>query len=160
MTFTKQFPVYLLFLLFILLISCSGEQVIYEKYHKFDNLSWNRFDYLNFEVEFEDVESEYDVYLVVRHIPEIPYKKMLVNLVIYSPAGGMRTANHDLWFVDEQGKSLSDCMGDLCDIEFLIRKAYSVSEPGIVKFEVENKYTKVEMPGIIEVGLIVREAEK
>jgi len=142
----------------VLLTACSGETKVYEKYYVFDDMSWNRFDYLDYQVSLDDPDAEYDIYVAIRHIPEIPYKEMPISLAIYSPSGSMRAANHTLELVDRDGNSLSKCLGDLCDIVIPVRKGFTINEPGTVKFEIENKYTKIEMPGIMEVGLIVKKA--
>jgi len=149
--------VYINIFLIILISSCSDSKV-FEEYHKFDNLSWNRFDNQKFDVPIEDTESEYDIFITFRHLPEIPYKEIKINLTIHLPDGEFRTADHIFELIDKEGNNLSECLGDFCDISFPVRKGFTFSEPGIVRFEIENKYTKVEMPGIVEVGLIVRKA--
>ncbi len=144
--------------LLILFAACNGDTKVFEEYHKFENLSWNRFDILEFEANIEDIELEYDIYINIRHIPEVPYKEMLINFTIYSPSGDMRTTDYTLDYFDPEGNKLSECMGDLCDLYIPIRKAIKFYDPGITKFEIENKYPKVEMPGIMEVGIIVKKA--
>ena len=152
---------YFCWIMLILIISgCSGERKVYEKYHEFDDMSWNRFDYLTFEAALDDVNASYDIYIAIRHIPEIPYKEMEVNLTIHSPSGVMRSANHVMDLVDREGNRLSECLGDLCDIEILIHEGYTINNPGTVKFEIENKHTKLEMPGIMKVGMVVRKSGK
>jgi hypothetical protein len=47
-------------------------------------------------------------------------------------------------------------MGDLWDIEQLVRPGYKFSEPGICKVEVSSAMQYAELPGIMQVGLIVR----
>jgi len=148
----------IIFIISFLLTSC-GNKTIFEEYRKFDNLSWQRFNYLNFEVPIENIDAEYDILIAIRHLPEIPYKEMKINITFYLPAGEMRTADHVFELVDKEGNSLSECLGDFCDVSFPVRKNFVFSEPGLVKFKIENKYTKTEMPGIMEVGLIIRKAE-
>jgi len=50
-------------------------------------------------------------------------------------------------------------MGELCDIELPIRKDMIFNKSGICRVRVENKMNKAETPGIIEVGLIVKNAK-
>ncbi len=76
------------------------------------------------------------------------------------PSGEMRTADYSFKIKDKEGKILSECLGDYCDIKFLLRGGFRFSEPGIVKFEIENKMTKIETPGIIEVGLIIEKSKE
>ena len=150
--------VFIIFIASSLLSSC-GNRTVFEEYKKFDNLSWGRFDFLDFEVAIEDVEAEYDILFAIRHLPEIPYQDMKINLTFHSPSGEMRTADHVFELVDKDGNKLSKCLGDFCDISFPVRKNFVFSEEGVIKFRIENKYTKTQMPGILEVGLIVRESD-
>ena len=148
-----------MFLIF-LLASCSSNKKLYEEYYTLPNMSWNRFDIVKFEVPVQEGGMDADFYLTIRHIPEIPYESLKYNFTFIMPSGEIRTADYELEFVDKTGNLLSDCLGDLCDITMLVRKGLLVSEAGVLKIEIENKYTKIEMPGIMEVGLIVRESEE
>jgi len=144
----------IIFLGLIGLISCSSG-AFYQEFYKFEKLSWNRFDFLKFEMPVEASSQEYDIYFRVRHLPEFPYKELEINFTMFLPSGEMRTVDHILQFTNRDGELLSECMGDFCDIDFLMRKGFAFSENGKVKFEVENKNTKIETPGIIEAGIIV-----
>lgn len=147
-----------LLLIIINITSCSTNTV-YEEYNKLERMNWQRFNNQVFEFVIEDIEKEYDIYLLVRHIPEIPYKTWLINYTLYTPSGDMRSNDLSLELYDHEGNKLSQCLGDLCDFKFLIRQGLKITEPGVVKFEIENKYSKVDMPGIIEVGLLVKESD-
>jgi gliding motility-associated lipoprotein GldH len=146
-------------LIVIILSSCTGGKVLFEEYYKLPNMSWNRFNIVKFEIPVNEGGFEADFYLNVRHIPEIPYESLKYNFTFIFPSGEVRTADYELDFLDDAGKPLSECMGDLCDLQVSVRKGLRVSEAGVLKVEIENKYTKIEMPGIIEVGLIARESQ-
>ena len=150
--------VFVILIVTFILSSC-GNKTVFEEYKEFDNLSWGRFDFLDFEVPIENVDTEYDIFVAVRHLPEIPYKELKINLTIYLPSDEMRTVDHVFELVDKEGNKLSKCLGDFCDISFPVRKNFVFSEPGIVKFRIENKFTKTQMPGILEVGLILKESK-
>lgn len=138
--------------------ACNGERTVFEEYQKFEKLSWNRFNILKFNASIESTAPAYDIFINIRHLPEVPYKNMLINFTIYTPSGDMRTTDYTLNFNDTDGNSRSQCMGDYCDLLLPLRESFTFGEAGVVKFEVENKFTKVEMPGILEVGLIIKEA--
>ncbi len=138
---------------------CTSHRTIYEEYQEFENLSWNRFQVLDFRMEVEHVDTPYDIFINIRHLPEVPYEEMTINFSLFTPSGDMRTTDYELDFYDPDGKRLSQCLGDYCDLLVPLRRTFRFHEPGEVRFEVENKYTKLEMPGIIEVGILVKEAE-
>ncbi len=142
----------------LLFTSCSNQKV-FDEYYKFDNFSWNRFNFVKFEVNIEDTETEYDIYLNFRHLPEYPYPEFNFNFTIYTPSGEMRTMDYEIGLFDKEGQRLSECLGDYCDLKIPVRKGFRFSEQGIAKFEIENKMTKLETPGVMEVGLIVEKSE-
>lgn len=121
-------------------------------------MSWNRFDFQTFEVPVEQNET-LDFYLAIRHHTHFPYDKLWVNITIYTPDGTMRSRDYDFDLKDENGNWLAKGLGELWDIELLIRKEMLFNKNGVCKVRIENKHSKYEMPGIMEVGLIVRESE-
>lgn len=154
----KNFKYSLLFLVLLFVSFGCNNSKVFEEYEKFDNLNWNRFNNLEFEVSIEDMESEFDVYVSLRHLPEFPHKELPINLTIYSPTGEMRTADHLLELADKERNNLSKCVGDYCDVSILVRKELSLYEPGIYRFIIENKWKKVDLPGIMEVGLLIKKS--
>jgi gliding motility-associated lipoprotein GldH len=165
MKMNKRFPIQkintsLLLIGITFLLSCSGEKTIFEKYHQFPNLSWNRFEFVKFEVPVEDVSVAYDIFLTLRHIPEMQFSELEFNITMFLSEEEMRSADYTLELFDSDGKRLSNCLGDLCDITMPLRQGFYFSEPGTVNFEIENKFTKMELPGMMKVGLLVKKAAK
>ena len=110
-------------LLLIVFWGCSPNK-IYEKKYKFDNYSWNRFNNLYFEVPINDIKSNYNFYLAIRHITQYPYRNLMLNLTINTPSGEIRSKEYDLRLRDKDGKLIGDGMGDLWDISFPLRKDF------------------------------------
>ena len=144
-------------LLFI--ITACGNSTVYKEYREFDNVSWNRFDIQHFDVPVETGEV-LDFYFFIRHHSYFPYDFIDVNITFYLPGGEMRSGDYHFNLKDDQGHWLADGMGELWDIELPVRKNLRMPEAGICKLRIENKMTKLETPGIIEIGLIVKKASK
>ncbi len=150
---------YLLLFVAVLFVSYSCiQKKVFEEYKKFDKISWYRFNFLEFEVPIEELEIPYDIYILMRHLPEFPHKQLPINFTIYSPSGEMRSSDQILELNDKNGNSLSKCLGDFCDVSISVRKEYIFSEPGSFKFIIENKWKKVDLPGIMEVGLLIKKS--
>ncbi len=147
------------FILVFLLISSCGNRTVFKEYRAFDDVSWNRFDIQNFEVPVKE-NDELDFYLIIRHHSYFPYDYLDINITFYIPGGEMRSGDYHFDLKDEQGNWLADGMGELWDIEIPIRKKLTMHEEGICKVRIENKMTRLEIPGIIEIGLIVKKASK
>ena len=139
------------------LAGCNSNTVLKE-YEKFDDISWNRFDILNFEFPVEKMTG-YDFYLALRHHTDFPYSFIDVNITFYTPDGEMRSRDYHFRLKNTKLKWKGDGMGELWDIELPIRKEMTFNKSGKCKVRIENKMRKVETPGIMEVGLIVKKHE-
>lgn len=147
----------LLFVPLFLLNGC-GNTVVFKQFKKMDNVSWNRFDFLIFEVPV-NAGDKLDFDLALRHHTYFPYDYLDANITFYMPDGGMRTAEYHFELKNEKGNWKADGMGELWDIELPIRDKLYFGKTGICKVRIENKMTKLETPGIVEVGLLARKSE-
>ena len=55
-------PLLILILIFFILTGCSREKPV-EKYYRFANTSWNRFNILRFELPVKQKNGSYDILL-------------------------------------------------------------------------------------------------
>ncbi len=138
-------------------VGCNSDTVLKE-YKKFDDISWNKFDILNFEFPVEKNEG-LDFYFALRHHTDFPYSFIDVNITFYTPDGEIRSRDYHFRLKNTDLKWKGDGMGELWDIELPIRKEMIFNKSGKCKVRIENKMRKAETPGIIEVGLIVKKAE-
>ncbi len=141
----------------LLLISCNS-RTVFREYNKFDDISWNRMDFLNFEVPVQENES-LDFYLAIRHHTDFPYGFIDVNITFFTPDGEMRSRDYHFNLKNDELKWKGDGMGELWDIKLPIRKNMIFNKSGKCKIRIENKMNKMETPGIIEVGLTVKRAD-
>lgn len=142
-------------LLVILLTSCSRGK-IYERYVGIRGNNWSRFDVIEFQAEIKDISPEYDFYVEFRHMEQFPMSYITIDFTFYTPSGETRSSEHRIDFRNAEGKLLGNGMGDLWDVEKLVRKGYKFTEPGICKFEISSTMSYADLPGIMQVGLVVR----
>jgi len=138
----------------LLLIGCNNNTV-FSEYNKFDDISWNRMDFLNFEVPVQENEN-LDFYIGFRHHTDFPYGFIDVNITFYTPDGEIRSRDYHFNLKNKKSEWKGDGMGELWNIELPIRKNMIFNKTGICKIRIENKMKKMETPGIIEVGLTVK----
>lgn len=146
-----------LFLGLIILSSCDQGK-IYEEYIDIERITWNRFDVKTFEFEIKDASDGYDFYIVLRHHTGIPFNFITTRFTLYTPSGEIRTLEQKIMLKDKEGKLLGDGMGDLWDVVHLVREDFLFTEPGICKVEIASTMSKADLPGILQLGLIVRKA--
>ena len=86
-----------------MLTGCMGDSAVFREYVKLDNMTWNRFNILFFDVPVKENEP-LDFYLFIRHHTDFPYDKLYVNITFYSPGGDMRSNDYDFDLKDYQGE--------------------------------------------------------
>jgi gliding motility-associated lipoprotein GldH len=145
--------------IFFSVISCDS-RTKFEQYQKFEKQTWHRFNIVKFEVPVTTTNDAFDMMLVIRHLPELKIKELPVNVTMYMPSGEMRSAEHIIKFTGDDGKPQSECLGDLCDLSFTFRQGFVFPETGKVRIEIENKWPRIELPGILEVGLMLQKSQK
>jgi len=148
----------LLFLFPMLLSACSNNTVFNET-KTFDNSTWRRFDILWFSVPVKKGDA-LDFDLNFTHADGFQYDKLWVDITFYTPDGTTRSRDYDFNLKDRAGNWKGDKRGDRWHVVLPIRKDLLFNETGICKVRVENKYSKMETPGIVELGLAVRKNER
>lgn len=142
------------FIATIILTSCS-QNTVFKEYSKMDRISWNKLDIQTFDVPVEK-GKKYDFYFSLRHHTDFPYTFMDVNITFFTPDGEMRSRDYHYGLKNTKHEWKGDGMGDLWDVDLPIRKNMEFNESGICKVRLENRMRKIETPGIIEVGLVVK----
>lgn len=128
---------------------------MFKEYYRFDNITWDRFNILIFDVNVEKGQL-LDFDLLLRHHTLYPYDYLDVNITFYTPSGASLSRDYHFDLKDENGNWKAEGLGDLWDIDLSIRKEMSFSKNGVCKVRIENKMTKVKIPGIVEIGMIAR----
>lgn len=141
-----------------MMAGCSSNTV-FKQYNKMDRASWNRFDIQEFEVPVKKGDK-LDFYLSLRHHTNFPYNFIDVNVTFFTPGGEMRTLDYHHRLIGPDLKWKGDGMGELWDIDLPVRQDLLFTSNGICKVRIESKMSRVELPGIIEVGLIAKKSEE
>jgi gliding motility-associated lipoprotein GldH len=141
------------------LLSCSKSKV-YEKFIKLDNYKWKRDNLIRFDVDIKDIKTNYDVTLAIRHTTYYAFANIKVNVTLTFPSGETRAKYYNIFLRDTDGSFKGEGAGDLWDITYPVFNDITFSEAGTYKFEVQNVMPIVELPDIMDVGLVVRKAEK
>ncbi|MEI6851732.1 MAG: gliding motility lipoprotein GldH [Bacteroidota bacterium] len=149
----------LLIIISALLPSCSQNKV-FEKYTKLDNNKWKRDNLIRFDVDIKDVNTNYDVTLALRHTTYYAFANIKVNVTLTFPSGDMRTRDYDIFIRNSDGSFKGEGAGDLWDITYPVFNDITFPDVGTYKFEVQNVMPIMELPDVMDVGLIVRKAEK
>jgi gliding motility-associated lipoprotein GldH len=139
----------------LLLSSCDNAK-IYEKHLDNERITWNRFDVKTFNIDIEDISATYDFYLAIRHITAFPLDYITIQFIINTPSGETRMLEQKIRLKDAEGNWLGDGMGDLWDFTQLVRGDFRFTQAGTCTIEISSTMSQADLPGIMQVGLIVR----
>jgi len=145
------------FLIFgtIICASCDSTK-IYEKHIDIERITWNRFDIKTFDVDIRDISFTYDFYIAIRHHTDIPIPFLNLRFTMYTPSGETRIMEQKIVLKDKEGKLQGNGLGELWDVLHLAREDFQFTEKGICTIEVSSTMSKADLPGILQVGLIVK----
>jgi gliding motility-associated lipoprotein GldH len=138
--------------------SCN-RGIFYEKHIDNERITWNRFDTKVFTFDITNVSATYDFYIAIRHHSEVPFNQVTLEFTMYTPSGGTRTIEHKIRLRDREGKLLGNGMGDLWDVEYPARMDFQFTEPGPCRVEISSTMSQADLPGIMQVGLIVKKGK-
>jgi len=145
----------LLFFTSVLLLSGCNKSVIYKEYHTFENYTWPRFEKIRFTIPVETAGTTADIVFTLRHITQYPYPDLPVNIVMTTPSGEERVLEKDIRLTDDKGEFTGDVAGDLWDYETPLWPSFYFADKGNYTVEIEVIIPKVEIPGLVDVGLYV-----
>jgi len=146
---------YLFLISFVVMLTACGKKNIFEKHIKIRNATWNTDSVISFEVPINDIAKEYNIYIAVRHAEVYPFDNLYVRLDIYTPSGDKRSKDHYLEIRNEDRSFKGDVLGDIWDVEIAVMKNVSFNKPGIHQFKVINLMPYMNVPDVMEIGLIV-----
>ena len=146
----------LMFLLpFILLMSCAKNSIYSEMQEDFTDNQWQKEDPRTFEFEVDEVADSAVIIAKFSHIYEPGYNNVPLEVKIKNPEGNEETFTANLLLKDVQGNELTDCLGDVCDLEQNIKEAYSLKK-GKYVITLANTVQTPYLPNVIGIGISVK----
>lgn len=145
----------ILLLLFLLtLFSCKKTVVFTETKKDFPENQWAATDVKNFSFTLKkDVEAG-DIKLLFSHVFDPQYGSVPVSVTIENPAGEKENVFLNIQLKDSEGKDLSSCAGDICDIHTMVKENVKLAK-GNYKVSVENKFAYAYLANVLAVGISV-----
>jgi len=151
----------LLFILFLSFIFCScGPKKVYEKYIDIDKNMWDRETSVDFNINIENIENDYDIFLEIRHTLYYIYDNLAVSIITYYPNGEIRIKDYNIKMRDSKGTFYGDGMGDIFDLEVPVMKNVKFQEKGVYKFKIQNIMPRPTTANIMQIGMIVKQSKE
>ncbi|MCW1147603.1 gliding motility lipoprotein GldH [Flavobacterium lacisediminis] len=144
----------ILFALVFVLTSCNKNEVYDEFNRDFTDNRWESKDVKSFEFENMQSEGVCELKLHFGHISGFQFKEVPLEVEITTPDGKTETLPVAMKLIDDSGKDLGDCSGDVCDV-FQTIKTFEKLEKGKYKVAVKSKFTGPYLPNVLGVGILI-----
>ena len=137
-----------------LFAACREDNVIYSDTHTFKNNTWMRFEPEVFNVDVNDSNECYDIYMSAR-LDTTVFKDGDLPLIIniYNESGERRMFNGHIQVRDSENRLLGKTIGPFVDVSAKVTKYFYFNRAGVHRFEIKNNSSKYEMPGVANFGL-------
>ncbi len=142
-----------------LLQACDNKEV-YKEYKNIPDKIWDRDFQPEFNVDIEEPENTYNIYLHVRNASMYPYSNIWIFVHSTTPTGKSSTDTVECILADKSGEWTGDGMGDIWDKKILWKQHYSFPQKGEYSYRMEQAMRVKKLPGIMDVGISVASVEQ
>ena len=118
----------------------------------FENNRWLKQDIKTFDFEVDEPTDSAKIAAKFSHIYEPGYNNIPLEVTIKNPDGKEETFTANLQLKDAEGKEVTDCLGDICDLEQTIKDGYSLKKGKYIITLANNVQTPY-LPNVIGIGI-------
>ena len=145
---------FVLITLLFTFLSCNKSKIHDDFDSSFDNNRWDASDVRVFEFDNTQSEGVCDLKLHFGHISGFQFKEVPLEVEITTPDGKTEILPVAMKLIDESGKDIGDCTGDICDV-FQTIKTFQNLEKGKYKVTIKSKFTGPYLPNVLGIGIVV-----
>lgn len=143
---------FLIFALFLFTTYSCDPKMVYDQFQNTGDNQWSWDEKKVFEVEMEQPDEYYNIYLNVRHTKEYPKSNLYIFLTIDGPNEAQSRDTIDISIADSKGKWRGSGFGDIKFVRKKIREKVRFAFPGKYTFTLEQGMRLEELP-VTDVGL-------
>lgn len=123
-------------------------------FHYFENDVWERFKFIQFEFPVDNVNQQWNVWVVVLHTENFENRSLPLNIEMVTPAGDSRVLDIPVFIRSVESDAwLGEPEEDYYVVKTLTHPKIRFTETGTLKFEIENFNSKYFTPGIKAIGI-------
>jgi len=165
LTIQKMYKQLLLFLCFILILSCNQNK-IYDQYQPVKNLEWSPSTNFEFIVNNTDTISKRNVFINIRNNKNYEFSSLFLIAKIEFPSGYKLIDTLEYEMTNAQGKFLGQGFSDVKENKLFLREKVVLSEKGDYKFLIQQATRSINdiegknpLKGITDVGLSIEKVK-
>jgi gliding motility-associated lipoprotein GldH len=144
---------FLLVAFMFIFFSCNKNKIYDDFDSSFENNRWEENNIRVFEFENKQSKEACDLKLHFGYINGFQFKEVPLEVEITTPDGESEVLSINVKLIDESGKDIGDCTGDICDV-FQTIKTFETLENGKYKVTVKSNFTGPYLPNVLGVGVI------
>jgi gliding motility-associated lipoprotein GldH len=145
----------IIFLAAIMILSLPGcrKEKDYVLYHKFPDHTWNRFNTLQFEIPMRPSPKGWDILFYANHTKDYAFDNLDFYMRMVTPSGEERIKDYNFPVKRRDGGFIGQCRADSCTITIPIKKEIYLPDTGILKIQIETIVPRMEIKGLLGVGI-------
>ncbi|MEP2771225.1 MAG: gliding motility lipoprotein GldH [Fulvivirga sp.] len=146
---------YLLFVgLLIIQFSCDDKR-IFEDYADFEKKYWLADSIQYFNLEIDQPEMSYNLYLNVRNTNTYPYHNLYVKYQVLDSSGNTITENlvNKNLYNAKTGEPKGSGLGDIFSHQFLLEENFTFTKKGSYRLSLQQYMRQDTLKGIVSAGI-------
>lgn len=137
----------------IFIIAGCTKNKDYVLYYPFKQHFWYRFNKLQFEIPLQNSPKGWDIYFFAHHTKDYAFDNLDFNMIMNTPAGEERIRGYHFEIKRKSGEFAGECNKDSCTATIALKKEIYLPEKGFLKIEIENLVPRLEVQGLLGVGI-------
>lgn len=138
---------------FVMCIQCTNKQAAQLKFPK---NRWYQSNILSLDFETTAANQSHAIELQLSYIHGFQFSEMPFELYITSPLHQIEKIPFTIHLFDENNNELGDCVGDYCDIKFIISDNYQFNSPGKYKIKILNIFKHDYLPNVMSASVLIQ----
>jgi len=121
---------------------------------------WSKYYKPSFTAEIRDTLSAYDISISLRNTHKYPFRNIFLFVTTTSPSGLSIKDTVEYQLADEKGKWYGKGLGDLHNLTVPLKTNILFPVSGEFNFKIEQGMRKENLPGISDIGIIIKQRTK
>ncbi len=148
-----------LILSIILLLSSCVDAPVFEKTYSFKNREWKQEVKPSYEVEIDEVESEYDFTLTLRTSTDYKYNNLWIFMKTEGPNGISAREPFEIAITNPDGSWVGNKTGTIVETPLYFKRR-KLPNKGTYLFTIEQGITESTVDEVLDLGFEVRKVQE
>jgi len=138
---------------FVVCIQCTNKQ---SAQLNFPKNRWYQIEVLSLDFTPTSLNESHIIQLDFSYVHGFQFSDIPLEIYITSPLDQVEKTLVTLHLLDDDNNELGDCVGDYCDLKFIIKDNYQFTESGNYKIQVLNTFDHEYLPNVLSVSVQVK----